>query len=996
MRTSSRIKTALYALALLVISTGAFAACPTGWTGFGTCGAAGTAALVNTGTSGGTLGLLNASKTDSGNNTFSGTNNFTGTFEIGGTALKLGTLTNTDFCSYSTSTGLNCNIGSTGSGSVVLGTAPSIAGGALSGTFSGNPTFSGVPIFSGLSSGTCANGLALDSGNHFIETSCGSGSSAFSALTSGTNTGAAMVVGPGASLAYEPGTLTVTGTTFPAKTAIYNDATMAGVPTSSTGYFTGSNGYAQPFNLVQCNDGVINQTGQTPAISPTCFLVVHNAGTNETNVAAPIAAQIVENVTGINLNTANQNVLPLGVTMQIQGSAGGTSGCPANPADCVGNAYGLGIQTWCVTGCNDWGSLFGLESDIAVQTTATQPYWKAGALFSLLNNDGLHGYAIDTALWFTNTIDAYPTNSCAPPCGALAGSLTTNAQTPTSSNVLNFASVPSWVTPGMPVVDQTNTAAINGAQYVESTTGTTVTLYCAGAACNVNATVNSGDVIAFGSGGYDALLTISGNGKSSSFTGGTGAQELNAYNGGIINSDPEQLSYAFNLSGDTFSSYIEKLGANWEVTNNGNLVFGPPGGASVLDYNGAEALIYSNATGRTVTWFQDGGGGDYPELENGTSGASITTNAGSLNIQPSGNLIFGGITGATQCLHASAAGVVSGTGSDCGAGTPVFFVGATTNSSNAYSIASPTPSGFTFTNQYVVRATISATNTGAATLAVNGTTAEAIEMNTASGWSALKGGELISGLEYDFTVNTTCTCYVVINTPISAVVAGTTQTVTAAQWASYTVFVVTSASQTLTLPVSSSLSPNGGILIQTIGQSVTLAPNSGDAINGGSTGASATIASGLTALVTTNGSGAINASPTSVGTGTVTSVTCGAGLSGGTITMSGTCAVSPTLSTGTSHSFSAPMDIFECSSTCTVTPPTPAAGYEFCARNEDNVTTVITFAAISGVQYENTNFTSYKSANTSIVSGGAAGDKLCVIGRDSTHYDVFSYNGTWS
>lgn len=771
MRTSSRIKTALYALALLVISTGAFAACPTGWTGFGTCGAAGTAALVNTGTSGGTLGLLNASKTDSGNNTFSGTNNFTGTFEIGGTALKLGTLTNTDFCSYSTSTGLNCNIGSTGSGSVVLGTAPSIAGGALSGTFSGNPTFSGVPIFSGLSSGTCANGLALDSGNHFIETSCGSGSSAFSALTGGTNTGAAMVVGPGASLAYEPGTLTVTGTTFPAKTAIYNDATMAGVPTGSTGYFTGSNGYAQPFNLVQCNDGAINQTGQTPAISPTCFLVVHNAGTNETNVAAPIAAQIVENVTGINLNTANQNVLPLGVTMQIQGSAGGTSGCPANPADCVGNAYGLGIQTWCVTGCNDWGSLFGLESDLAVQTTATQPYWKAGALFSLLNNDGLHGYAIDTALWFTNTIDAYPTNSCTPPCGALAGSLTTNAQTLTSSNVLNFASVPSWVTPGMPVVDQTNTAAINGAQYVESTTGTTVTLYCANAACNVNATVNSGDVIAFGSGGYEALLTISGNGKSSSFTGGTGAQELNAYNGGIINSDPEQLSYAFNLSGDTFSSYTEKLGANWEVTNNGNLVFGPPGGASVLDYNGAEALIYSNATGRTVTWFQDGGGGDYPELENGASGASITTNAGSLNIQPSGNLIFGGITGATQCLHASAAGVVSGTGSDCGG---------------------------------------------------------------------------------------------------------------------------------------------------------------------------------------------------------------------------------PSLTAGTSISISASQEVAICTSTCTVTPPTPSAGYEFCARNDDDVSTVITLAAVSGVQYEETTWSSYKTADTSLVSGGAVGDGICMMGRDSTHWLVFSYNGTWS
>lgn len=50
---------------------------------------AGTACPVNIGTSGGTLGLLNANKTDSGNNTFSGTDNFTGTIKIGGTAVTL-------------------------------------------------------------------------------------------------------------------------------------------------------------------------------------------------------------------------------------------------------------------------------------------------------------------------------------------------------------------------------------------------------------------------------------------------------------------------------------------------------------------------------------------------------------------------------------------------------------------------------------------------------------------------------------------------------------------------------------------------------------------------------------------------------------------------------------------------------------------------------------------------------------------------------------------
>lgn len=47
----------------------------------------GTAAVEPIGTSGAALGLLNANKTDSGNNTLSGTNNFTGPLQINGTSI---------------------------------------------------------------------------------------------------------------------------------------------------------------------------------------------------------------------------------------------------------------------------------------------------------------------------------------------------------------------------------------------------------------------------------------------------------------------------------------------------------------------------------------------------------------------------------------------------------------------------------------------------------------------------------------------------------------------------------------------------------------------------------------------------------------------------------------------------------------------------------------------------------------------------------------------
>lgn len=105
-----------------------------------------------------------------------------------------------------------------------------------------------------------------------------------------------------------------------------------------------------------------------------------------------------------------------------------------------------------------------------------------------------------------------------------------------------------------------------------------------------------------------------------------------------------------------------------------------------------------------------------------------------------------------------------------------------------------------------------------------------------------------------------------------------------------------------------------------------------------------------------------------------------------------------TLATGTSVSLSAPAEVYVCTSTCTVTPPVPAAGYQFCALNGDNVTTVITMAALgSSSRYEVTARTSYGTAGTgTMVSGGAAKDMVCIVGLDSTHYITTNFIGTWT
>ena len=110
--------------------------------------------------------------------------------------------------------------------------------------------------------------------------------------------------------------------------------------------------------------------------------------------------------------------------------------------------------------------------------------------------------------------------------------------------------------------------------------------------------------------------------------------------------------------------------------------------------------------------------------------------------------------------------------------------------------------------------------------------------------------------------------------------------------------------------------------------------------------------------------------------------------------------VNEALATGSStgNTLTAPSGYFICTSTCTVTPPVPAAGYQFCVMNDDNVGTVITLGALgSSAYYENTARTAYGTAGTgTLTSGGAKGDMICIVGRDTTHYLSPTYVGSWT
>lgn len=106
-------------------------------------------------------------------------------------------------------------------------------------------------------------------------------------------------------------------------------------------------------------------------------------------------------------------------------------------------------------------------------------------------------------------------------------------------------------------------------------------------------------------------------------------------------------------------------------------------------------------------------------------------------------------------------------------------------------------------------------------------------------------------------------------------------------------------------------------------------------------------------------------------------------------------AATPTTLCTTSCTISGLRGYVSCQNACAVTLPTPAAGVEYCIYNDDNIATVITIAALTSIQFENTSRLSFKTANTSIVSGGAAADLICFVGKDSTHYWTLSFNGNW-
>lgn len=227
---------------------------------------------------------------------------------------------------------------------------------------------------------------------------------------------------------------------------------------------------------------------------------------------------------------------------------------------------------------------------------------------------------------------------------------------------------------------------------------------------------------------FSATASISGAGYLMAITAsGTSPLVLTAtgglVTGSLLQSSATQNGYLSSVDWGTFNG---KLSGNQTITISGD---GTGSGKTSI------ALTLAN----TATARANIGLGN---VEN----TALSTWAGSSNLTTLGaatasGLTLSNVTGSTQCLHVNTSGVVSGTGSDCGAGVvdsgtvgqiAIYTATNTVEGSSDAALTNLTASTATLTTLYTVTATPNSNNTLAATTAY------------ADGQSACDGGVLLA------------------------------------------------------------------------------------------------------------------------------------------------------------------------------------------------------------------------------------------------------------
>lgn len=241
----------------------------------------------------------------------------------------------------------------------------------------------------------------------------------------------------------------------------------------------------------------------------------------------------------------------------------------------------------------------------------------------------------------------------------------------------------------------------------------------------------------------------------------------------------------------------------------------------------------------------------------GTPSAAVLTNATGLPISTGVSGLGTGVATALGLAVSGSGAVCLASGSACAAGsTPIIFTGSGTFSSNAVTITTTTPTGWLNTNNNMIQWTQNGTNTGTETLAVNGQTAEPVDIQGPPGCVAAPAGYIQSALHYAAAYDTTCVAFVLVTQPVSAITSLTANdTITATDWGAGCMHSFDASGLTETIPTISGLSTGGFCFLAANEFTATLAAGAQTIhYSGGVTTSNLTIPVGTTVLVTTNGS----------------------------------------------------------------------------------------------------------------------------------------------
>lgn len=390
------------------------------------------------------------------------------------------------------------------------------------------------------------------------------------------------------------------------------------------------------YGIRESNYGSGNESVTT---SPNDLIISGSSGINLTNLAPVIASAAGSTVSVVARGTINSGTVLTGSGSQPQGIGAGYYGSNGT----INNSI------------NGTVSIDNYANIVAAAGVGVGAFHSGNGPITVTEESGTSVLGAQFGISASSSATSGPATA------------TTNGATSTSSTILNFVSVPSWIVAGMPVYDVTTGKSIGT---VASTTGTTVTL-----TTNASNVVGTGDLLSFPpaamTNGTTSISSATLNFAStpSWIIGGMTVYDVTTGKsiGTVASTTGSTVTLTANASSGVGSGDILSFGdVNIDVLGNASVAAGALYGLNGIaaNTNNAANIVVTTSTGDVID--SGGRGISINSAATNTSAVSqiLTTAYGTINSgfdagsgTPGG--IWAGYNGGTGTFNARVAGSVT-------------------------------------------------------------------------------------------------------------------------------------------------------------------------------------------------------------------------------------------------------------------------------------------------------------------------------------------------